>query len=324
MIGTGFILEGSVPIFTSILIAQVIWGIGFTFTGGASDAWITDEIGEENAGSAFLRGTQVSQIGSMVGIAFSILMGLLKLNFPIIVSGILFILLSLYLIVAMPETGFKPASFEERNTFNKLKITLQNGLGMVRKRPSLSSILWIGFFYGLYSEGLDRLWVIHLIEQFTLPFFKPVVLMGLIWGASMVLIYRVLDLIKNRINLVHIQSLVKVLLSNSVMILFLLIPFGIVENLYLAVFIYLIISIIREVNKPIYTTWVNHKLDPQVRATVFSMSSQIDAFGQITGGPIIGFIGRQFSIRAALITSSGFLSPVLYFIGKQMRSKNVQ
>lgn len=57
--GLGFILEGSVPNFYAILVAQVLWGIGHTFISGALEAWLTDEIGEHNAGPAFLRGSQV-------------------------------------------------------------------------------------------------------------------------------------------------------------------------------------------------------------------------------------------------------------------------
>ena len=146
LIGIGFILEGTIPIFIPILIAQVLWGVGFTFTSGASDAWITDEIGEENAGKAFMKGTQVSQLGSIAGIVISVLLGLLKLNFPIVVSGILFILLGFYLIAAMPRQVSSLHPSKKRNTLNKLKITLKNGLGMVQRRPGLSSILWIGFF----------------------------------------------------------------------------------------------------------------------------------------------------------------------------------
>src|SRR5512136_2735634 len=49
LIGAGFILEGSFPLFLTILLAQVLWGLGYTFTSGATEAWITDEIGEEAA-----------------------------------------------------------------------------------------------------------------------------------------------------------------------------------------------------------------------------------------------------------------------------------
>ena len=47
----------------------------------------------------------------------------------------------------------------------------------------------------------------------------------------------------------------------------------------------------RSVIGPVYTTWVNQSLDSRVRATVISMSSQVDAIGQIGGGPLVGVIG---------------------------------
>src|SRR3990172_5377874 len=47
LMGIGFLVEGLFPAFLPILLAQVIWGLGYTFTSGASQAWITDEIGEE-------------------------------------------------------------------------------------------------------------------------------------------------------------------------------------------------------------------------------------------------------------------------------------
>jgi DHA3 family tetracycline resistance protein-like MFS transporter len=31
LVGAGFMLEGSIPIFVAVLIAQVIWGTGYTF-----------------------------------------------------------------------------------------------------------------------------------------------------------------------------------------------------------------------------------------------------------------------------------------------------
>lgn len=43
---------------------------------------------------------------------------------------------------------------------------------------------------------------------------------------------------------------------------------------------------------------------------MFSVSSQVDAIGQISGGPIVGMVGNM-SIRAALVASALILSPVL-------------
>ena len=53
LIGLGFLVEGTFPIFWAILLAQVLWGVGYTFTSGATEAWITDEIGEAAAGQGF-------------------------------------------------------------------------------------------------------------------------------------------------------------------------------------------------------------------------------------------------------------------------------
>ena len=52
LVGVGFVIEGLVPHFTVILLTQVIWGIGITFTSGATEAWIADEVGEASAGGS--------------------------------------------------------------------------------------------------------------------------------------------------------------------------------------------------------------------------------------------------------------------------------
>jgi len=74
---------------------------------------------------------------------------------------------------------------------------------------------------------------------------------------------------------------------------------------------YWLVYVTRNVIGPLYTAWVNQRLDSQVRATVISMSSQVDAIGQIAGGPAVGLIGNLVSVRAALLTSGVILTPVL-------------
>ena len=57
LFGVGFIVEGAFPIFTTVLIAQVIWGLGWTFISGAHEAWIAVEVGVNKVGSVYIRGT---------------------------------------------------------------------------------------------------------------------------------------------------------------------------------------------------------------------------------------------------------------------------
>ncbi len=57
-------------------------------------------------------------------------------------------------------------------------------------------------------------------------------------------------------------------------------------------------------------------MDAGTRATVISISSQVDAIGQIAGGPGVGLIAKLVSVTAAIFTSGILLSPALYLIGR--------
>ncbi|HMB21751.1 MAG TPA: hypothetical protein VKP08_02910, partial [Anaerolineales bacterium] len=66
-------------------------------------------------------------------------------------------------------------------------------------------------------------------------------------------------------------------------------------------------------------TWVNQKLDSRVRATIHSMFGQVDAIGQVAGGPFIGLIANLFSVRLAVSLASLLLSPAMLFIQRANR-----
>src|SRR5579863_4708551 len=85
--GLGFLLEGFVPRFDMILLSQVIWGIGISFTSGAQEAWISDEIGEDRAAHAFLRASQAGVLSSLIGAGISVVLGSIRINLPIVVGG---------------------------------------------------------------------------------------------------------------------------------------------------------------------------------------------------------------------------------------------
>ena len=158
LVGIGFLVEGLFPFFATVLVAQVLWGLGYTFTSGATEAWISDEIGEAKAGRAFLRASQVARLGTFVGIIASIVIGNVAVNLPIVIGGAGYLVLAVALLFVMPETGFHPTPREDRNSFQQIWHTFRGGLEMVKRRPALTTILGVGLFHGLYSEGVDRLW----------------------------------------------------------------------------------------------------------------------------------------------------------------------
>src|SRR5512139_2861255 len=169
LMGLGFLIEGTFPVFGMILLTQLLWGIGYTFTSGATQAWLSDEIGEENANRAFLRGNQYDLAGALIGMLLAIPIGNIAVNLPLLVGGSAVVGIGVLLTLFMPETGFHPTRPEDRNNWQHMADIFKKGIAAVRSRPVLLSVLGIGFIYGLYSEGWDRLWVKYLVDNFTLP-----------------------------------------------------------------------------------------------------------------------------------------------------------
>jgi DHA3 family tetracycline resistance protein-like MFS transporter len=157
LVGSGFILEGSIPLFTSILVAQVIWGIGATLFTGAEDAWITDEVGEEPAGRLFLRASQIAQVAGFIGIFIGVGLASIRLNLPLLIGGGLFTLLGVYLFYAMTEAGYKAISRESRGTLAGMAAGARSSVAALRRRPLILTILAITGVFGLSGEGMDRL-----------------------------------------------------------------------------------------------------------------------------------------------------------------------
>ncbi len=325
LVGTGFLVEGSFPWFGPILLAQLIWGIGYTFTSGATQAWITDEIGEASAGKAFIRANQVAMIAALLGTGAGMALGTLQINIPIQAGGLGLVLMGVCLVLFMPETNFQPAGSSERHSWNRMVSTFLQGLNLVRNRPALIRVLGIGLFYGLYSEGFDRLWTLHILENIGLPNyanFQPVVWIGLLRGIGMLLSVAGIEIAQRKIVTDNFNSVARSLFFLSVVLCLALFGFAAGNSLWLVLSFYWIISVARQVISPVYTAWVNQRLDSSVRATVLSMSGQVDAIGQIIGGPGIGLIGNLASVRAALLSSGVILTPVLALYHRALRDSN--
>ena len=322
LIGLGFVVEGAVPLFVTILLAQVLWGFGYTFTSGATEAWITDEIGEKAAGGAFLRGGQAGQIGALAGIGIGMALAIVRVNLPIVVGGVLLMGLGAFLALVMPETGFQPLPKEQRSTRQNMVHTFRGGLGMVKRRPALKTILLVGLFFGLYSEGLDRLWVKHLIDDVSLPALgnvDPLIWFGVIRAVGMEVSTGSIEVVRRRVNMGSTVSMVRTLFAITSILVVSVIGFAWARGFVLALLAYWVVVAARSMIGPIYTAWVNQRLDSAVRATVISMSGQVDAIGQILGGPVIGLIGNLFSVQAAITVSGLLLTPVLGLYGRALR-----
>lgn len=320
--GAGFILEGSIPRFEFIVLSQLGWGIGASFISGAEEAWVASEVGEENLGTVFLRGSQVASIGTLLGIVCGVVLGSIRLNLPILVGGAMCIVLSIFLLFCMPEHNFAPQRDEERTSWKKLGQTLLDGGRLVRGSTILILILTIGLFYGLTSEGIDRLWTIHLLTNFTIPTLgplQPVAWFGIIRAVGILLSIGAAEIVRRRVNTSSSKTIARFMFVLSALQIASVIAFGLAGNFALALATFWCVIVLRNTSGPLYTTWLAQNIDAKVRATVISMAGQVDAIGQIAGGPVIGVIGTLVSIRVALVAAGALLLPALAFFPAAIR-----
>ena len=327
IMGLAFVIEGLFPYFGTILLASGLWGLGYTFTSGAQQAWLSDEIGEENANRAFLRANQFELAGAFLGMLLAIPLGNIAVGLPILTGGICVALIAVVLALFMPETRFAPVRPENRNNWQHMGAIFQKGLAAVRQRPALMAVLGVGFIYGLYSEGWDRLWVKYLVDNFSLPTFlglNQVAFFGFLRASGMLLSILVTRQVEKRLDASHAPSIAKGmfwltgLLALAIFTFALAPSLGIASALAVAVAAVWLVNITRNVIGPLYEAWVNQRLDSDSRATVISMSGQVDAIGQIASGPLAGLVSL-WSLQAAITFASLLITPALPLIGRANR-----
>jgi MFS transporter, DHA3 family, tetracycline resistance protein len=319
LIGTGFIIEGSIPLYEGILLSQIFWGIGATFMSGATEAWITDEVGEENAGQAFLRGSRVGSIAGMLGTGTAIVLGSIALNLPIVLGGVLFIALALLFTLVMPENGFKPAPKEDRETWRGMFNTLGKGVALVRVRPILITILLISAVFGMFTEGLDRLNTAHLLTSFTLPDLgglQPVVWLGLLGAAGSLMSFVFNGFLQRWVDTSDSLAVSRALRILYALLILFVVWFALANSLLMAIVAVTLAYTMRSGSGPLESAWTNLHVDSEVRATVLSIRSQFNAFGQIIGGPAVGYVALNVSIRVALSISALLLTPALLLFAR--------
>ncbi len=322
LIGLGFTVEGLFPFFGAILVAQIIWGIGFTFVSGAREAWIADEIGEKNAGNAYSKGSQMALVGSLIGIGISMVLANINIRLPIVLGGILYSFQSLYLLFFMPEENFHPTPITRRETFGAMKETLVSGIKLVKVSPVLLTIIITGLVFGMFSEGFDRLWTPFMLNNFVFPSIwnlKPVIWFGILAMIANVLAIFAIRFADKRTDTNDHKSTVTTLLVVNGILALSVILFGLTKSFMMATIGYWMVSMFREARGPMYDSWINQNLEPKIRATVFSMCSQANAVGQIAGGPVLGWIATAVSLRLSMVLAGIFLIPSLFMYANSIK-----
>lgn len=314
VVGVGILIQGAFPSFVPILLAQVVWGLGFTFISGAVDAWITDEVGADAVQPLFTRFQQQHLALTFIGILVAGTLAHVDLRLPMLVAGAGYLVLALVMAPLMPETGFTRTPGEERGSWAQMKSTFKTGLHAARRPGLVRSFAIIAVLTGMASEVVDRLWTARVLNDLRLPstggldnaatwFTIFALISSLVSLATSVIANRVAA---DRINDLHPRALLAgIVLIQAVGV----ITFALLDSVWPALIALWVRDAARNLAYPVQSAWLNRNVESSARATTISMTSQADALGQVLGGPGLGALATRTTIPTALSASGLLLVP---------------
>jgi MFS transporter, DHA3 family, tetracycline resistance protein len=314
--GLAWLAVGLVSAPWLIIALWALWGLAYTFTSGAEEAWIADEVGADRVGPIFLRAARWGQAGAVVGLVIQVAVGTQSLRVGVILGGVFTILCGLGCIAFMPETGFRRRPHEERaSAFVELRTTAVAGARYAWAAPVIVLLAGVEVFMGASSEAFDRLKEAHFLRDVGLPAvgsLDPVVWFGIFWLVGMLLNIAAIGSLIKSVERGGRQTVAYFLFGFTAIELVAMLLFALTGSVWLAIGALLGVFFCRNMQGPLYDTWLNEQItDSSVRATVISLTGQANAIGQAGGGPVLGGIGNVWGIRAALAVGAAAIAPAL-------------
>lgn len=318
LIGTGISIVGLFPSFWPILLAQIVWGLGYTFVSGSDEAWVTDEVGEENVQPVFTKAHQWSLALNIVGILLAGGVAALSgsMQAPIVAGGVGFMVLAVVMAFAMKERRFVRTPEEDRDSWGHMAEIAKTGARAARRPGVVRSFLIIGLLAGLTSEVFDRLWVDRITNDFPLPlWFGPDSVA--LWFTLFALISSIIGLgasllanwlAPKAVNAEHPTRAMAVLAALQVIGV---VVFALAGHVGLALAGRWLRAAATSVASPIRRAWLNRNVGSSARATTGSMMGQADALGQVAGGPALGALATAASVPIALLAASAIQAPTV-------------
>jgi MFS transporter, DHA3 family, tetracycline resistance protein len=329
--GIGLIVEPIRPGFIGSLTGQVLWGIAYTFTSGATLAWLTTEMGDPGArelNRLFLRTGRWTSVAGLFGLLASFVLMGWNVRAPIMIGGLIEVGLGLWLASAMHETAF--ASVRQRGNddvggggdgggersqpYRHLMATARSGLRYIRHDRTLFVFAVAIALAGGASEAYDRLRETHLVGSVGLPHSmqgSPVYWLGVIGVASALLGIAFPWWLDRRAILDTPRRIRNgVLLSATVRVIGLAL-FALTRSFVVAAIAAVVLQEARSLYERLQSAWLIPLTPKNTRATVLSTLEQADSFAQVGVGPLWGVLGSAVSVPASVALSAAMIAPTV-------------
>lgn len=324
IIGLGFLTQGLWPVLGFVIAAQVLIGIGETFTSGAHAAWIADELiaekSEVSASHAFMMGEQSALVGRLVGTWIAVLFARDSLSLVMIASGVGFVFFAALAAFLMKERGFHRSQSERR-----FWASFAEGWKLARGSKQLGLVMLVMVVVGFASEGYDRLHNQRVLDEFTLPslgwlgedaWWSIFASISIVGGIS------IANYVRKRVQIDEPGKLEQVLAVLIVTLGLCVIGFALTNSFWVMVAFLAVGRSVRRSLSPLMNAWTNRYASPENRATILSFSAQAHSFGEIGGGPLVGQIATLVNSKIAIAVSGGLFLPAAAILARSLGRKS--
>lgn len=310
--GAGWAVMGLFPSFEGILLGEFLWGLGFTFISGANEAWLADEIGEDEAAKVYPQAAQWRQAAVVAGVLVAAAFALVDLRLPFILGGAGGIAFGVFLAATMTEAGWRPADRQGRSRLAEAKQVAIEAFHAARIRPLVRAAIGIRLLVGGASEVFYRLYGYHLIENIGIPDgTNEVLLFGGIALASQAGTFGVIALGRRASTDGSRAAAARVLAVLYVGAVLGPLAFAFAPGAAVAVALIAITQWAHNAERPFFTMWVNRGLESRTRASVLSGVGQADSLGQTVTALSFGALAAATTVRLALALGAVVSVPAL-------------
>ncbi len=310
--GAAWMVIGAFPTFEGVALGQFLWGFGFTFSSGANEAWLADEIGEDAAAAVYPRAAQWRQVARVLGVLAGTGLGLLHASAPWLVGGTGHVALGVVLLFTMTEAGWQPAARNGASALARMRHVGVVGVAAARRRPMVRAAMGVAFLVGASSEMLWSLWGYHLIEGIGIPgavhevlLFGGISVAAELGALGMIAVGRRASADGTR------AAAARVLMGLYLAAVACALAFALAPVAAVAAVLIIGTQSMYHAEGPFFMMWLNRGLEPGTRATVLSSVNQMNSVGQVAQGPLAAGIVRFGAVRASLAVGALVLLPAV-------------
>ena len=307
VIGHGFLaagmaMTGFVTAFPLLVITQVLWGLGWAFSGGADVAWVTDELNRPDRIAGVLTArARWELVGGATGlVAFGVLGWAAGLVSAIVISGAAMAVLGAFVASRFPEDNFKP---ERTERLRASLAIVQKGATIARRDHEIRLVLAATLLINAASM-VGWLFPKQLID---LGFPNNPVLwytaLGIVASAFGVVALHIVEARIHGIGVARKVYALSCVIGLAGLVLLAYAPDALVGG----VGVVLASGIAFNVTRAVSVIWVNRRTATEVRATVHSFLSQAESVGEIIGGFALAALARAGGISTTLVVSGALV-----------------